>query len=149
MTIQAILTSLSGIATAIGVAVAAWQLWVTRRIAQLSFEDSLNVEYRSLAMEIPVDALLGKTVCEDVFPIVREQIYNYIDLCNEQVFLRKKGRITTTTWLEWAEGIQSNLEKPTFRRVWKEIKESSAEVFKELRQFEESQFMQDPKSLKR
>ena len=148
MTIQTILTAIASVVTAVGVAIAAWQLWLTRRLAQSSFEDSLNKEYRSLAMEIPVDALLGKKVSEDAFPRIREHIYNYIDLCNEQIFLRKKGRITTTTWWEWAEGIQSNLGKPTFLRVWSEIKEASTEVFKELRQMEASQFRQDPRSWK-
>ena len=112
MTIQTILTVIASVVTAAGVVIAAWQLWLTRILAQSSFEDSLNKEYRSLVMEIPVDALLGKKVREEAFPRIREHIYNYIDLCNEQVFLRKKGRIRKTTWWEWAEGIQSNLEKP-------------------------------------
>ena len=145
MTIQTILTAIAGVVTAAGVVIAAWQLWLTRRLAQSSFEDSLNKEYRSLTIEIPVDALLGKKVSEEAFPRIREHIYNYIDLCNEQVFLRKKGRIRKTTWLEWAEGIQSNLEKPAFQQVWSEIKEASKEVFTELRQVEKSQFRQDPK----
>ncbi len=148
MTIQTILTAIPSVVTAFLVAIAVWQLCLTRKLAQSSFEDSLNKEYRSLAMEIPVDVLLGKKVSDDAFPRIREHIYNYIDLCNEQVFLRKKDRITTATWWEWAEGIRSNLEKPTFLRVWSEIKEASPEVFKELRQVEASEFRQDPKSWK-
>jgi len=146
MTIQTILTVIASTVTAGGVAIAAWQLWLARELAQSSFEDSLNKEYRSLAMKIPVDALLGNQVSEDDFPRIREHIYNYIDLCNEQVFLRKKGRIRADTWWEWAEGIRSNLGKPLFLRVWSEIKEALPKEFKELRQLEASKFRQDPKS---
>jgi hypothetical protein len=144
-TIQTILTVIPSIVTAFLVAIAVRHLRLTRELAQLSFEDSLNKEYRSLAMEIPVDVLLGMKVSEDTFPKIREYIYNYIDLCNEQVFLRKKDRITTATWWEWAEGIRSNLENPIFLRVWSEIKEASPKVFKELRQLEASEFKEDPK----
>jgi len=146
MIIQTILTTIPSVVTAFLVVIAMRHLRLTRELAQSSFEDSLNKEYRSLMMGIPVDALLGRKVSEDDFPRTREYIYNYIDLCNEQVFLRKKGRITAATWWEWAEGIQSNLEKPTFLRVWLEIKEASPKVFKELRQLEASEFRPDPKS---
>jgi len=146
MTIQTILTAIPSVFTAVGVAIAAWQLLLTRRLAQSSFEDSLNKEYRSLAMKIPVDVFLGKKVSEDDFPRIREYIYNYIDLCNEQVFLWEKGRIRTDTWREWAEGICSNLEKPIFLRVWSEIKEALPKEFKELRQMMANECKQGPKS---
>ena len=50
MTIQAIdvLTALSSIATAIGVGVAASQLWVTRKQGVTAFEDSLTAQYRQI-----------------------------------------------------------------------------------------------------
>lgn len=143
MELQTILTIFES-ATAFGVGVAAWQLWLTRRLAQSSFEDGLNKEYRTLALEIPMDALVGVDLDLANFPKVREQIYNYIDLCNEQAYLRKKGRIRATTWLDGR--MASNLEQPTFRKVWSEIKAASPEVFKELRELENGQFKQDPKS---
>lgn len=146
MEFQTILRTIFESATAFGVGVAAWQLWLTRRLAQSSFEDGLNKEYRILALEIPMDALIGVDLDLANFPKVREQIYNYIDLSNEQAYLRKKGRIRATTWLEWADGIKSNLEQPTFRKVWSEIKAASPKVFKELRELENGQFKQDPKS---
>lgn len=146
MDFQTIFKAITDTATALGVGFAVWQLWLTQRLAQTSFEDGLNKEYRKLALEIPMNALLGVDIDLANSPKVREQIYNYIDLCNEQAFLRKKGRIGTTTWIEWAEGIKSNLEQPTFREVWSEIKAASPEAFKELRELENSQFKQDPKS---
>lgn len=150
MTFHTILAAVPGVATAIGVAIAAWQLRMSRKLAQLSFEDSLNKEYRSLAKDIPVNALIGEDINEHPeFSEVRECIYNYVDLCNEQIFLRKKGRITESTWREWAVGMQMNLNKPTFRRVWSEIKGALPQEFQELRKAEETHFKLDPRMWKR
>jgi hypothetical protein len=56
--------TIAALATAIGVAVAAWQIRESRKLAQSSFEDSLDQQYRALAHGIPVDALIGKEVAE-------------------------------------------------------------------------------------
>jgi hypothetical protein len=141
-----ILKSLAAVGTAIGVFIAAWQLWRTKQQAITSFEDQLGREYRQLAQEIPVDALLGKELADDTFKKVREQIYNYIDLSNEQIFLRKKGRISKVTWKDWCDGIKSNLSRPVLARVWTEVKEAVPESFKELRRLESEKFLHDPRS---
>jgi hypothetical protein len=143
-----ILKSLAEVGTAIGVFIAAWQLWRTKQQAVSAFEDQLAREYRQLAQEIPVDALLGKELSEDTFEKVREQIYNYIDLSNEQTFLRKKGRISKVTWNDWCDGIKSNLSRPVLARVWAEVKEAVPESFQELRQLESGKFLNDPRSWK-
>ena len=82
--------TVASLATAIGVCIAAWQIWQSRKLAQTSFEDGLDQQYRKLAMDIPVDALIGKPVNDDKKADVREIIFNYLDLCNEQAYLRKK-----------------------------------------------------------
>lgn len=143
-----ILSLIIGFITAFGVVIAAFQLRWSRKLAQISFEDSLSKEYRSLALDIPVDVLMGKNVNGNDFKKIRELIYNYIDLSNEQVFLRSKNRITENTWWDWAEGIEANLRKPVFKLVWSEIKESSTEIFLELRKLENDNFNYDPKSWK-
>jgi len=140
-----ILKSLPSVGTAIGVFIAAWQLWRTKQQAVTSFEDRLTREYRKLAQEIPMDALLGKELPDKIFEKVREQIYNYIDLSNEQIFLRKQGRIRKATWKDWCDGIKSNLSQPVLARVWAEIKEAVPESFQELRQLESGNFQYDPR----
>ena len=80
--------SLVSIATAAGVLIAAFQLRISSKIAQSEFEDSIDQQYRSLARGIPVDALIGKSVAEDKRELTRELIYNYLDLCNEQMTYR-------------------------------------------------------------
>ncbi|MFC1839812.1 hypothetical protein ACFL1N_09540 [Thermodesulfobacteriota bacterium] len=129
----------------LGVLFAGWQLWQTKRQAVTSFEDQVAKEYRELIREIPVSALLGKEVSEEKYNEVREYIYNYIDLSNEQVFLRQVGRVTKSTWEYWQDGIKSNLSRPIFNRVWVEVKESVQESFQELRSLEQHNFDCDPK----
>jgi hypothetical protein len=77
---------ISSIATALGVCFGAWQIKVGKEQAQATFEDSLDQQYRSLSMELPVSVLIGEPVEEKDKMRVRELIFNYLDLANEQVF---------------------------------------------------------------
>lgn len=137
-------STIASIATSIGVGVAAWQIWESRKLAQTTFEDSFDQQYRSLAMTIPVDALIGRTVAHEEKQEVREKIYNYLDLCNEQIYLRKKKRICHSRWVDWCAGMKENLEKIAFREVWEETKKESPQTFSFLTQLEEHSFMCDP-----
>jgi hypothetical protein len=49
-------------------------------------------------MELPGNVLIGEPVEESDRSKVRELIFNYLDLANEQVYLRAKGRISIHTW---------------------------------------------------
>lgn len=103
--------SLVSLATAAGVLIAAFQLRISSKIAQTEFEDSIDQQYRQLSKDIPVDALIGKSVSEEKKDMTRELVYNYLDLCNEQIFLRKRRRIRKDTWTDWCNGIASNIKK--------------------------------------
>ena len=133
------------LATSIGVFLGVWQLWRTKVQSITSFEDQFSREYRQIARDIPVDALLGREISGENFEKVREQIFNYIDLSNEQVFLRQIGRVSKRTWDYWREGIESNLLKPTFAKVWSEVKDSDKNVFRELRLLEQKNSASDPR----
>ena len=140
--------TIAAIATAIGVAVAAWQIGQGRKVAQSSFEDSLDQQYRDLAHGIPVDALIGRQVSESQKSETRELIYNYLDLCNEQIFLRQKNRITVLTWRDWCSGMESHLSKPAFKAIWEEVKEQSPGSFSFLERLESDKFLSDPRRWK-
>ena len=43
---------------------------------------------------------------------------HYIDLCNEQVYLRDTHRVSKRTWSDWLDGMRHTLELPYFRRAW-------------------------------
>jgi len=136
--------SLVSIATAFGVFVAAFQLRISSKIAQSEFEDSIDQQYRDLARGIPVDALIGKSVSEDKRELTRELIYNYLDLCNEQIFLRRKKRVRKDTWVDWCAGMEANLAKKEFAKIWLEIKTESPKTFTFLERLEKDNFIGDP-----
>lgn len=70
--------------------------------------------------------------------------YHYIDLSNEQIFLRQHGRVSAETWENWRGGIKSNLSRPAFKQAWKEIGGRAHDIFDELRRLEKSGYQDDP-----
>lgn len=138
-------TMVGPIATALAVFVAACQLYRGTLQAQTNFEDGLSREYRELARCIPVRAHLGELLSPEEFEQAFPRLYQYIDLTNEQIFLRMNGRISRSTWRNWQEGIKSNLERPSFAQAWALIKNGATGSFTELRKLEASQFSDDPR----
>lgn len=128
-----VLSAFASIATALGVAVAAWQLWLAHKQSVTSFEDSLAKEYRELAAKLPTKALLGETLTDEEHAEYFDEFYRYFDLCNEQAFLHKNGRISEVTWTFWNDGIASNLGRPAFSRAWREVAARANNDFLELR----------------
>lgn len=141
-------STIASIATAIGVVVMTWQLKEARAIAQSSFEDSFDQQYRELARGIPVDALIGNHVQENHKENTRELIYNYLDLSNEQAYFRLCGRVRKRTWEGWCLGIKANLNKVEFNKVWTEVYNYSPDTFTYLARLKEDEFTTDPKSWK-
>jgi hypothetical protein len=140
------LNLLAPIATAIGVCVAASQLWITKRQAVTTFEDSLANEYRQITGRLPTEALLGEVLAPDVQKIHFHEFYRYFDLTNNQVYLRQSARISGQTWRFWAEGIQTNLARPAFAAVWADICRRAGSDFSELRRLIAEGFKTDPRS---
>lgn len=142
--IQTCLTAVN--ATAIFVA--AWQLRMTKRQAITTFEDTIAREYRDLANDLPIEAILGEELPKDLSEkegrAAFEVFCHYFDLCNEQVFLREIGRVSDKTWKFWCDGISSNLKRPAFLRAWGEFSRRSKD-FQELRRLIESDYAEDPK----
>ena len=139
------ISALASVVAACGVFLAYGQLKMSKNIAQLEFEDGLAKEYRELASNIPTKALLGIELSEVEFQQSFDEFYRYIDLTNEQVSLRQRDRVKEESWLNWLSGIKSNLERPSFKHAWSEIKEKSIS-FQELRRLEAENFEIDPVS---
>jgi len=134
----------ASIATALGVGIAAWQIWRNAEQTRTSFEDSLAKEYRELLRSVPYKALVGKQVSEGEAERSREGIYNYLDFCNQQIYLRVNKRIRKGTWLEWREGMKINLDLPLFSEVAEEVFKELPQIFSELRRVREEEFTSDP-----
>lgn len=131
------------VGTALAVLVAAWEVRKSTQQARTDFEDELGQEYRQLAREIPVAAHLGAELTTHELESAFGIMYHYLDLSNQQVFLRMNGRIRRSTWVDWRDGIRSNLSKPAFAAAWQQVKNKS-DNFHELRRLESSNFREDP-----
>lgn len=135
-------------ATAVGVVFVAVQIKQTKEQAITSFEDDMTRQYRDIIQKISVKALLKEKLNDADFEKDLNYIYNYIDLTNEQIFLRQQNRISKKTWENWRDGIKSNMDLPAFTRAWARIKEKAHESFEELRHLEKSEYQEDPKKWK-
>lgn len=129
--------------SALGLILTFYQVRLVKRLAITQFEDTLGREYRELAARLPTKALLGECLTDDEHKQALDEFIHYVDLCNEQVFLRRCGRISASTWENWRDGIQTNLVLPAFARAWSEIKDRSAN-FQGLRRLETEQYKSDP-----
>jgi hypothetical protein len=136
----------SSCATTVAVFILIWQIILARIQASTQFEDSLSREYRDLAQELPTQALLSENLTPDEQAKKLDEFYHYIDLTNEQVFLRQRGRIRKNTWLYWRDGIRSNLKRPAFEKAWVEIETRDPHSFSELKRLEMTEFADDPRS---
>ncbi len=97
------MSAIGSIGTAVAVLVAAWQVRKSTQQARTDFEDDLSREYRELARSIPVKAHLGQELGEEELEQAFPNLYQYIDLTNEQIFLRMNGRTSKTTRLNWED----------------------------------------------
>lgn len=145
MDMPQILELAANTATALAILFAAIQLRLGKKQAVTEFEDNLAREYRELARGIPAEALLGRSLSEEEVIACLSTFYHYINLSNEQVFLRKMGRITDETWENWCDGIQTNLSLPGFKCAWERIKKDAPSSFEELRRLEDYGFKVDPR----
>jgi hypothetical protein len=139
-------TAIGSIATAIAVFVGAWQVRRNTRQAMTDFEDEFTREYRALVRTLSVEAQLGEEVADAQFKDDYRALVSYIDLSNEQVFLRQNGRVSRETWDSWSVGISANLAKPAFAKAWDRVKANPKSGFAELRRLEKERFEQDPRS---
>lgn len=144
--IGTITSALFSVFSVIAVGLVWQQLQQTQFITQLQFEDGLAKEYRELASRIPTKALLGAGLSPKEYEDSFDELFRYIDLSNEQVLLRKYGRIGEVAWGSWCSGIQYNLSLPVFKRAWREIKERNPTQFSELKLLEQQEFSSDPNS---
>lgn len=143
-TLASMATTIGVLIGACGVLVAAWEIRQSKKLSEAAFEDSFDQQYRELSHEIPVDALLGQSLDEDKKNQAREAIYNYLDLCNEQVYQRVKKRVSRARWREWSSGIKANLSRPFFNEIWVEVKIEAKGSFSFLERLEQEDFKSDP-----
>jgi len=133
----------ASVATAFAVFLAWYQIRQARKQAVTAFEDQLASQYRALIQQLPIQVLLSEPTPPEQ---VRALLYHYIDLTNEQVFLRRMNRVSEETWHNWREGILEHLSRPAFYEAWTIWKERLPQsVFQDLRALEHYGFATDPR----
>ena len=88
-------------------------------------------------------ALISPELDDDAFAEIAA-FYAYIDLCNEQVFLRYAGRVGRRTWAQWSDGIKGNLGREAFAHAWETMRAASPSDFLELQLLHDSGY-EDPR----
>jgi hypothetical protein len=139
-----IFTAVASAGTTVGVFLAWWQIKASRQLHRTAFEDSLAREYREITKDIPVKALLGEELDSAEHSQNLKCFYRYIDLTNDQIFLRQQGRVGAATWENWRDGIKTLMSMPAFSEAWKEIKGKPTTKFDELRTLENQVYQGDP-----
>lgn len=134
----------ANLATAIGVCVALFQQVRAKKHSIVQFEDSLTREYRSIIGRLPIGMLLGEDVPVTAVDEHLRTFYLYFDLTSEQVFLRRRERVSEATWKTWQSGIREMMKLPAFAKAWREIGMRAASRFQDFRRLEEKAFDCDP-----
>jgi hypothetical protein len=140
MRILDLVQTIGSLATAVGVFLAWMQLRSAQTQAQVQFENGLVQfenglveQFRAIIKELPVEALLGEPLGDELHGKMLGVFYRYFDLCNEQAFLHTKGRIREPTWQDWFQGIKSLTGLPAFRRAFTEIQCRAPNSFGDLK----------------
>jgi hypothetical protein len=130
-------------ATPISAAFVGYQIWQRGKQFTTQFEDDLDEKYRNIIYDLPIESLLDTSDSEEYTGELKDY-FRYIELCNQQIFLRQRGRITKSTWDDWSDGIDSNFKRTDFQTAWKEIKKET-KSFEELRKYLDSDYQDDPR----
>ena len=137
-------------ATTISVIIALVQVFRNTEQSKTTFEDSLTKEYREIIRRIPYKALVGESLNGDENKNEAfNEIFNYMDLCNEQIFLRMSGRVRRKTWLNWQEGMKTNFSLTNFGFAVTEVFDKMPNNFKELKKVKDHEYNTDPKRWKK
>jgi hypothetical protein len=129
------LSDIAALATAGGVVLVVVQLILGRRDARTALEDDLAGEYRQLAASLPPAAFFDKEDPANACPPFQEHLreyVRYIDLSNQQVFLRMERRIRRRTWFLWRDGMHDNFDRTSFKNAWVYVRTYSPKSYDEL-----------------
>ena len=140
-----VLNTLVPYATVFGVGVAAYQIRRSNIQQRVMFEDSINKEYRDIIQRIPYKVLIGDEVPLSEANAVHNELYNYMDLCNEQIYLRMSDRVSKKTWNNWQEGMKMNFELKVFNDTLDEVFEKLPSNFIKLQSVKALNFSTDSK----
>jgi hypothetical protein len=97
-------------ATAVGVAVGVVQLRFARRSAVSEFEMRFVSRYESILARLPDDVVMELRELDEPNTAELRALHDYFALCDEEVFYRRYGRVSASTWRDW--------ERRAFSSTW-------------------------------
>ena len=88
------------------------------------FEEKYVERYWSILDGLSLDALKlsGREVGQDDEKVIRK----YINLCEDELQIRKNGYISDATYEEWADGMIGQFKQPMFKEVWEHVQAEEA-----------------------
>jgi hypothetical protein len=104
----------------------------------------MNKEYRDIIQRIPYKALIGEELRASEIDATNNEIYNYMDLCNEQIYLRMSNRVRKKTWNNWQEGMSTNFSLDAFENTSTEVFKKLSSNFNELQKVKQLGYKTDP-----
>jgi len=121
-----VVAAAANVATAVGLVGVAWQLVLNRRKMTAAFERTFVDRYEKIIQNVPLRILLGGKVDPVKSPDVLRAMFDYFELCEEELYFRKKRKVSDTTWNDWSEGMALHLRKFGFKAAWMHLSEATA-----------------------
>lgn len=123
MSVTDVVSTAANVATALGIIGLGWQLWLNRRQMVVGFERTFVDRYERTISDVPLPLLLGDDFEPGQDGDVLRAFFDYFELCEEEMYFRRVGKVSTSTWSDWWEGITLNLRRQAFRTAWEHLKE--------------------------
>jgi hypothetical protein len=134
MDLNSTVQTLAGLATAIGVGIAAYQLRQGSEQRRATFEQCLIARYEEIQSRIDLKYLIDGAPYDPADEALRRAMYDYFELCEEERYYVDAGRATRGTWEdEWWPGIKTNFTRAAFTEAWLEISPKASNQFMSIR----------------
>lgn len=85
------------------------------------FERTFSERYERIIQGVPLPILLGQDEHAAGDLKALRAFFDYFELCEEELYYRRQGRASTSTWADWWEGIALNFRRPAFQRAWEHL----------------------------
>jgi hypothetical protein len=114
--------------TAAAIIFAAGQLFFHGRQTHREFEHLYVARYWALMDRLSLAFAIEGQVCKEDKPVVR----GYLQLCEDEIDLRRLGRITDNTWKYWSQASLDQASESAYTNELAELNESHYPLLRTL-----------------
>jgi hypothetical protein len=112
----------------LAVLAAVWQVFLRSKMMHRDIEITFVQRYwQIMDRRSPRFILTGKPRAADEIVILQ-----YVQLCEDEIALRRAGTVSKTTWLFWEDAIRNQLAVPAYARVLAALDRSDYRGVREL-----------------